>query len=69
METGPFDPEEFGFQNDDPLDKVPEISIDPESGLMSIINTHQSKIKVYYISIGPGFRAVTENEEVLESGS
>jgi len=41
IESKKFDPSVFGFTMNE-LDKAPEISVEPEEGLLSVINTDKS---------------------------
>ena len=45
-----FAPEDFGLTIDNE-DQMPDISIDPESGLLTCINKHNNNIRTFYISV------------------
>ena len=45
-----FVPEDFGLSIDNE-DQMPDISIDPDSGLLTCINKHNSNMRTFYISV------------------
>ena len=47
---GTFFPEDFGL-NSDTIEQMPDISIDPESGLLTCVNKHESNVRTFYISV------------------
>lgn len=72
-DCGPFDPEDFGlppFKGEDDdgsalSDHVPDISIDPDSGLLSVINASLA-VRSYFITLG--HPASTADGESLATG-
>lgn len=45
-----FFAEDFGLSSDT-VEQMPDISIDPESGLLTCVNKHESNIRTFYISV------------------
>ena len=45
-----FFPEDFGLSSET-VEQMPDISIDPESGLLTCVNKHESNIRTFYISV------------------
>jgi len=61
----PFVPEDFGLSIDNE-DQMPDISIDPDSGLLTCINRHNSNIRTFYISVS--CNSYDKNFHLLERG-
>ena len=60
-----FAPEDFGLTVDNE-DQMPDISIDPESGLLTCINKHNNNIRTFYISVSCNLYNV--NMEAMDKG-
>ena len=51
--NGHIFPEDFGLSSET-VEQMPDLSIDPESGLLTCVNKHESNIRTFYISVSQG---------------
>lgn len=63
--SSPFDPDDYGLDEDE-ISSVPDLSLDPESGLLACLNT-STKVRSYFLSLGHPCRDVSG--ELLSVGS
>lgn len=66
--TGRFDPEDFGMDASD-VSSVPDFSIDPESGLLTVINTSDCDRSYFVTVTGPACKLEYENGRKMTTGT